>query len=402
MVMPDRPGCRVGPSSQHTVREALARHLAGYVATAGPDPHRLRVLRRIVACRTPAMGMHRCVCGSCGWSGCAPNSCRDRHCPQCQGRDAVAWLAARSAAMLPVPHFQVVFTLPGALRPLARANPCLVYGLLFTVASSVLRDLAGQRMQARLGITAVLHTWTADLLYHPHVHCLVTAGGLHHGDDRWVPSRPGFLFPQRVMGEMFRGRMLEALIAARDAGELDLGDGDLAAAEKATARLFRNLARRHARWIVHVEAPRGRPVEHVARYLARYVKRVAIGDRRVVRVEDGHVTFRARGRLIRLPGPEFVRRFGQHVLPRGFRKVRHYGLYAPGNAKRRREQARALVPRASSDRQQGQATDVSSNETDAPTTEDTSSAERCPHCGEPGLQRILLWPAAFRRARGPP
>ena len=186
--------CRVGPVAKPSaVTEALRRHVDRYQRRYGFDPERAHVLNRLLACRTAALGVHSCVCDACGWSGLAFNSCRDRHCPQCQGRAAAEWLQARQARMLPTPHFQVVFTLPAELRPVAFATQQLVYGLLFRTAASILQDLASQRFDARMGITAVLHTWTSELSYHPHVHCLVTAGGLNRDDERWVDSRQSMM-----------------------------------------------------------------------------------------------------------------------------------------------------------------------------------------------------------------
>ena len=388
--MAARP-CRIGAGTQSpTVIEALWRHAGRNVDQYRPDPVEMRVLRQLFACRTGELGVHECVCEACGWKGLGLNSCRNRHCPQCQGRATAEWLEARQAKMLPVPHFQVVFTLPAELRTVAFANQPLVYSLLFGAATSVLQDLATQRLSARLGITAVLHTWTSKLEYHPHVHCLVTAGGLRLDDERWVPTREEYLFPVRVLGAMFRGRVLEGLIRALDDGELHLQVDDSAQAA-AVARLrstLRALSKRHPRWVVHVEPPKGRPVEHITKYLARYVKRVAISDARVIEVTDTHVSFRARHGPVRLEGAEFVRRFLLHILPLGFRKIRHCGLYAPGNAKVRLEAARQLLPPTS-------AAESSASEHAEPDTASPQRSEVCPACGEATVRR-------FFTARAPP
>jgi len=392
---PARP-CRVGPDAKPSVViEALRRHVDAYVARHGYDPARMHVLRQLLACRTAKLGAHLCVCESCGWKAPAYNSCRNRHCPQCQGHATALWLEARTERMLSTPHFQVVFTLPAQLRPVAFANQKLVYGLLFQAASSVLRDLAAQRLDARLGMTAVLHTWTTELSYHPHVHFLVSAGGLSRDDERWVASRENYLFPGRIMGAMFRGRFLEALIDAFDRGDLDVGRG--VGAAKAFRATVRTLSKRHARWVVHVEPPEGRPVETVTKYLARYVKRVAIADARIVAVTDTDVTFQSRRDLLTLDGAEFVRRFLLHVLPRGFRKVRHYGLYAPGNANDRLETARGLLPRQSGESAGPE--DVGAVAADAPTG---ARLEVCPQCGEAGVRRVVPVRRFLERPRGPP
>jgi len=324
------------------VLAALARHVGRYLCRYEPDPVTMRILFRLLACRTAQLGKHLFVCKDCGAKIPVHNSCRDRHCPQCQGKATALWLEARRERLLPTPHFQVVFTLPSELRPIAFDNQALVYALLFRAAASVLQDLAAQRLEARLGILSVLHTWSSELGYHPHLHCLVTAGGLHQDDARWNPSGDDYLFPQPVMGAMFRGRFLEGLIDAFDNGKLQLR-GDAPEAAKNFRSMTRALSKRHARWVVHVEPPKGRPVEHVVGYLARYVKRVAIADSRVLAITDTTVTIATRKGPRVLPGPEFVRRFLNHVLLRSFRKVRYYGLYAPGNAKHRHENARELL-----------------------------------------------------------
>ena len=378
-----RSPCRVGldaPPSK--VLEALRRHMGTYLARYESDPTRVRVLHRLVACRTEAMGTHRCVCEACGWKGHSFNSCGDRHCPQCQGRATAQWLKARQAQMLPVPHFQVVYTLPSELRPLAFDNPALVYGLMLRTGASILQDLAQQRLGARFGITAVLHTWTTELNYHPHVHFLVTAGGLSLDDSRWVQTRDSYLFPERVLGKMYRGRFLQGLLDAFESSQLALRGHDSRAASKAFRSTVRALSKRHKRWVVHVEPPLGRPVEHIAKYLARYVKRVAISNARIAEVTDTEVAFRADDRVVRVGGAEFVHRFLLHVLPGGLKKVRHYGLYAPGNVNGRLEIARGLSPLP--------------HESPDEDGHDETQLELCPACGERRVRRI------FHRPTTPP
>jgi hypothetical protein len=356
----------------------------------------------VLSCRTAAAGAHLFVCEDCGSKLPVYNSCLDRHCPQCQGPATAAWLADRKARMLPTPHFQVVFTLPAELRGIAMANQELVYSLMFGVAASVLRDLAEQHLQARLGVLAVLHTWKSDLGYHPHLHCLVTAGGLHRDGERWVGTGPKWLFDHKVMGAMFRGRFTEELVAAFDRGEIELS-GEPDQAERAFRSTTRKLSNKHARWVVHVEAPKGRPVEHAAGYLARYVKRVAIADSRVLAITDATVTIATRKGPRVLHGAEFVRRFLNHVLPRSFRKVRHYGLYAPGNAKHRLEVARELLVRADDghERQHGDQADL---EPDADEPRKTKAASwRCRACGSHRTHRVfVLARGVVRIARAPP
>ena len=343
------------------------------------------------------------------------NPCRDRHCPQCSGRATIEWLASREETMLPTPHFHVVFTLPAELRAIAIDNQKVVYGLLFSTATSVLQDLAAQHLDARLGILSVLHTWRSDLGYHPHLHCLVTAGGLHQGGLRWVPSQKQWLFCGKVMGAMFRGRFLEALRAAQGRGKLALR-GEQAWAEEAFRATTMALSCRHARWVVHVEPPRGRPAEHAVRYLGRYVKRIAIGDGRIRELTDDGVTIATRDGPRFLLGHEFVRRLGQHVLPEGFRKVRHHGLYGPGNAKFARETARTLLlaqPRG----EDGGCTkaepcmDEGGSRQVEPVAEcggqqerpSPHRAERCPFCGSTRVMRMFfLGHGRVRIVRAPP
>ena len=398
MIAPARP-CRVGPDSKPSaVIEALRRHVDRFGARYGSDPARMHVLNRLFACRTAKLGAHLCVCDACGWKAPVYNSCRDRHCPQCQGHATAKWLEARTERMLAVPHFQVVFTLPAELRPIAFDNQALVYALLMRTGASVLQDLAAQRLDARLGITAVLHTWTSELTYHPHVHYLVTAGGLALDDDRWKATRDDYLFPGRIMGAMFRGRFLDGLIDGLEGGDLDIGGGEVDAV-KAFRSTIRALSKRHARWVVHVEPPKGRPVEIVAKYLARYVKRVAISDGRIIEVTDTDVTFKTRRGVLTLDGTEFVRRFQFHVLPRNFRKVRHFGLYAPGNTKVRLETARRLIPAASEEKEPEAAEEADAETAD---TSSSSTLEVCPSCGAASVRRVFSDRPFFPRPRGPP
>jgi hypothetical protein len=300
--------------------------------------------------------------------------------------------------MLATPHFQVVFTLPAVLRPLSYANQKLVYDLLFRASSTVLRDLGAQRLGVRMGITSVLHTWTRELSYHPHVHVLVTAGGLDHGDSRWVSVDGGYLFPQHVLGSMFRGRVLEGLWRAFDAGELTLPPS---LTREAVRTALVQAGRGRKTWVVHVEAPNGRPVAHVIKYLAQYVKRVALSDHRMVSVTPTGVSFRGREGIVTLDGAEFVRRFLLHVLPKGFRKVRHYGLYAPGGGGRRLEIARGLL------------SDVvpilEEVEVEAEGIEEAERLDKCPACGElavrrsfPGMRFWVSREAVSPQPRGPP
>lgn len=412
MLGPTRLPCRVDAIAQPSrVLEVLRQHREAYEARYGGDPVRLEVLWRICSCRTEALGTHPCVCEDCGWQGLVPNPCHDRHCPQCGGLATHLWLEAQKARMLPVPHFQVTFTLPAALRPVAMANPAVVYGLLFSSASSVLHDLADQKLHARLGITAALHTWSQVLIYHPHLHCIVTAGGLDRDAGIWMPSRSQYLFSHKVLGEMFRGRFLEGLIDASESDGFRFPGVDPRTARAEFRSTLRVLSKRHVRWIVDVEPPRDRPVSDVAAYLARYARGIAISDARVLEVTDHDVTIRTRKGPVRIEGVEFVRRYLLHTLPSGFRRIRHYGLYAPGAAKTSRETARALLAPATSevvttdDGVTIDGTDASPQVAESDPSPCPSRAASCPNCGSRRIRHLFVFRRPSRtssRAREPP
>jgi hypothetical protein len=294
----------------------------------------LRTLGAIESCRTAALGGHVYECAQCKARKIVYNSCRNRHCPKCQSLEKERWLEQRRAELLPVPYFHVVFTLPEKLNPLALSHPRFLYNLLFRCASETLLEIAADRkhLGARLGVLAVLHTWGQKLNLHPHLHCIVTGGGLSIDGDWWIGCRPDFFLPVRVLKKLFRGKVLAAIQAAAQSGDLpssylsDLGS------------LYRKS------WVVYCKPPFGSP-EQVLAYLARYTHRVAISNPRLVRLEDEEVTFTwkdyAQGQRLRemtLSGEEFLRRFLLHVLPERFVRIRYYGLLA----NRHREQALAL------------------------------------------------------------
>ena len=323
----------------HTVQAALRQHLeAAWPRLGVLDTHTVRVLHRLRDCKTQAMGVHRHRCMACGWRGVVANRCGDRHCAGCSGTVARAWETTQAQRMLDIAHFQVVFTLPSELRAFARLRPRWMYACLMRCAAHVLMSQAHEHWDAVPGITAVLHTWNTELLHHPHVHLLLTAGGLRD-DGAWHGARADYLWPTKVLGARFRGIVLKHLIDARDNGVLQLDDEQ----HRVLRDAVHDVAKRHARWVVHVEPPKGRPVHAVRRYLARYVGRVALTDDRVVNVADETVTFRTRTGQKTLSGVEFVRRFVQHILPSGFHRVRHSGLYAPAAAKRLQVARNALI-----------------------------------------------------------
>ncbi len=313
--------------------------------------HQLKVLSAIEHCRTAALGGHVEACEDCGHWRIAYNSCRNRHCPKCQGAAARTWLAEREADLLPVGYFHVVFTLPDEVANIAFHNKATVYDLLFRAASETMLTIAAdpKHLGARIGITAVLHTWGSALTHHPHVHMIVPGGGITP-DGRWVSSRPAFLLPVRVLGALFRRLFLTRLMALHDAGRLAFFGAMAPLAERRA--FLRHLSPvRKKRWVVYAKPPFGGP-EAVLAYLARYTHRVAISNQRLISCNETGVTFRYkdyrregadRQRVMILPADEFIRRFLLHVLPPGFHRIRHYGLLAAACRKVSLERIRALL-----------------------------------------------------------
>ena len=292
------------------------------------------------------LGGHVQVCDACGATTPIYHSCRNRHCPKCQSLDQARWVAAQAADLLPVPYFHLVFTVPPALHPLFFADDRGGYKALFAAAMETVVEVARSRLGATPGAIAVLHTWTQTLRFHPHVHCIVTGGGLSLDGTRWVAARTDFLFPVRVLGALFRGKMLAALRRAHDRGQLRV-DGPAAAL--ADRNRFRRLCDKlhRKRWVVYCKPPFGSP-EHVYRYLGRYTHRTGISNHRLVALDVRGVTFRTRGDgLVTLAPDEFLRRFLLHVLPKGFVKIRHHGLFAPSHIATKLATARALLTVAS-------------------------------------------------------
>ena len=313
-----------------------------------------QALRDLARCRTAALGGHAWHCHDCGRDRIAYNSCRNRHCPQCQALARARWLDREAQSLLPVEYFHVVFTLPAEVAELALANRIALYDLLFDAASATLREVAAnpKRLGASVGVLMVLHTWGQNLHHHPHVHCVVSGGGLSCNargvvdpTPQWVSCRPGFFLPVRVLSRVFRGKYLDGLRRLFEEGRLVLPEQLREAAAFAAWRAQRS--RRD--WVVYAKPPFGEP-EQVLKYLARYTHRVAISNSRIVDVAEGNVTFgykdyadEQRSKVMTLSGVEFLRRFVQHVLPKGFVKVRHYGLVANRNRDERLAQCRRLL-----------------------------------------------------------
>ena len=312
----------------------------------------LKVMSAIESCRTAALGGHVARCEKCSHSQISYNSCRNRHCPKCQGAAAKEWLADREAELLPVPYYHLVFTLPAAIADIAYQNKAVIYDLLFKASAETLIAIAAdpKHLGARVGVLSVLHTWGSALTHHPHVHMIVPGGGISLDGTKWVASRPGFFLPVRVLSRLFRRLLLEKLVAAHDAGRLQFfGNHAPLANAQAFAAYLQPL--RKVEWVVYSKRPFGGPKE-VLRYLSRYTHRVAISNRRLIACDDNGITFKWKD--YRLDGPErykamtlatheFIRRFLIHVLPSGFHRIRHYGLFASGKRADNIARARQLL-----------------------------------------------------------
>jgi len=312
----------------------------------------LKVMAAIENCRTAALGGHVARCEDCAHTLIAYNSCRNRHCPKCQGAVARQWLAEREAELLPVPYYHLVFTLPAAIAAIAYQNKTVLYDLLFRACADAMLTIAAdpKHLGARIGITAVLHTWGSAMTHHPHVHMIVPGGGIALDGKRWVGCRPGFFLPVRVLSRLFRRLFLKALSVAHKAGRLNFFGEH---AHLADARAFATYLAptRTAEWVVYSKRPFGGP-EAVLAYLSRYTHRVAIANSRLIASDDNGVTFRwkdyrvdgpDRSKVMTLEAGEFIRRFLIHVLPIGFHRIRSYGLFANGSRAENIARARELL-----------------------------------------------------------
>ena len=309
---------------------AFLKAFGGVVSSA-----KRRVLRKIASCRTAALGGHVDRCDRCGHEEIAYNSCRNRHCPKCQAAARAEWLEAREADLLPVHYFHVVFTVPTLIAALALQNKRMMYGILMRAAAQTLLQVAAdpKHLGAKIGILSLLHTWGQTLMHHPHVHCVVPGGGLSPDGQRWLPCRPGYLLPVRVLSRVFRGKFLAMTKRAFADGKLSF-QGKLTPLEDPVKFAAYLEPCYGTEWIVYAKNPFGGPSQ-VLKYLARYTHRVAISNRRLVSLENGRVRFRWKDyaggnkkRIMALEAAEFLRRFLLHVLPHGFMRIRHYGILA--------------------------------------------------------------------------
>ena len=326
---------------------AWRRANAGHVSL-----DQMKVMSAIERCRTIALGGHVARCENCADTVIAYNSCRNRHCPKCQGAAAKEWLAEREAELLPVGYFHLVFTLPGQIAHIAYHNKAAIYGLLLTAAAEATMTIAAdpKRLGARIGITAVLHSWGSAMTHHPHVHMIVPGGGISLDHTRWVSCRPGFFLPVRVLSRLFRRLFLGKLLAAHQDGRLAFFGGHAGLAEpRAFATFLAPL--RKVEWVVDAKKPFAGP-HAVLAYLSRYTHRVAISNRRLISADETSVSFKwkdyriegpDRYKTMTLPTHEFIRRFLTHVLPKGLHRIRHYGLFANGHRAANIARARELL-----------------------------------------------------------
>jgi len=343
------------------------------------SPDQLKVMSAIESCRTAALGGHVARCEDCAHTVIAYNSCRNRRCPKCQGAAAREWMAARETELLPVPYFHVVFTLPSAIGDIAYHNKAVIYDLLFTASAETMLTIAAdpKHLGARIGFTSVLHSWGSAMTHHPHVHMIVPGGGLARDGGRWVSCKPNFCLPVRVLSKLFRRLMLTKLAAAHAAGKLQFfGAHTRLADAKAFAGFLASL--RRTRWFVYAKRPFAGP-KAVLAYLSRYTHRVAISNCRLIALDERSVTFQLKDYRIEGPGRyttmtlgigEFIRRFLTHVLPKGFHRIRHYGLLASSNRTETMEAVRKLLNRTPPAAEQMSDTDPAQR-----------FAHPCPCCG---------------------
>ena len=368
------------PRPRFEVAQILRQHWEAFLSRYPVTPVQRRAMRAMVACRTAALGGHVDRCTHCDYAKPSYNSCRHRACPKCQGQRQREWIARQTERALPVPYFHCVFTLPASLRPLAAANPSEVHGLLLSAAARTVLDLGKDPrfLGAEVGVTAVLHTWTTSLHYHPHAHLIVTAGGLTKDGSRWIPNRWGarYLFPVKVLGQRFRATFLRRLGRAWKAGKLTPAGTSWSGLK---AILYRK------DWVVYAKRPFA-GVGQLYRYLGRYTHRVGLTNRRLLAVSAESVTLRTRSGQARFTPLEFLRRFLQHVPPKGFVRVRHFGIFASSNLRTKLHRARDLLYADEEDAGQGGA------------QEEPPESAACPRCLFGQLRREELPPCEQDKA----
>lgn len=389
----------MGPSGRLQLADILSTYGQDYLAAHALARSQARAWRAIVACRTAALGGHVDRCDACGATRHVYHSCRNRHCPRCQTRAKEQWIAARQRELLPVPYTHLVLTLPHALNSLAGHHFRVMTDLLFASAAATLTAFGADPrwLGGRLAFSLVLHTWSQDLRRHLHVHALVASGALTD-EGLWVASRRGFLFPVKALSKVFRGKFINGLAQAREQGRLHRSALD----DAAWWQLLRELHRHD--WVVYAKQPLGGPSQVLA-YLGRYTHRVAISNERLASMADGMVAFRARDnarpgkkRMVRLPAPQFIGRFLQHVLPPGFKRIRHYGILASAHKHEQLARCRQAL--------QMPQPDPAVIETVDAFLRSVSGRELacCPHCGQTAMRLVEVLAPRRRRPcpTGPP
>jgi hypothetical protein len=384
-------GCSAtGPADGITLGEVLRKTLADFSRTHRLPSHHWRVLRAIAACHTPALGGHQYQCAHCGREHFMPHSCGNRHCPSCQRLNGAQWLEEQTQHLLPIPYFHVVFTLPHELNPLIQHNQARLYSLLFSSATATLLEFGRNNLKATLGITAVLHTWSQNLLNHYHLHCVVTGGGLCLDGEKWVSLGPRWLFSVRALSVVFRAKFRDGLQQLFDAGQLQFPKTEPRLSDPVVFARWRRRLCRH-KWVVYTKRPFAGP-QAVLAYLCRYTHRVAITNSRLesLDLQTGTITFRykdyarsSRIRSMTLQCQEFLRRFCLHILPLRFVKIRHFGILANRDRSAKITQARALLAKLPA-----KSEDVQAASTILRHIEPTPLV--CPHCGRPALILIRV------------
>jgi len=364
----------------------------------------LKVMSAIETCRTAALGGHVMACTNCKHQHIAYNSCRNRHCPKCQGLASRDWMQARIEDLLPVEYFHVVFTLPAPIADIAYQNKAAVYGLLFKASSQALLTIAAdpKHLGAKIGMTSVLHTWGSAMTHHPHVHVIVPGGGLSPDGTGWITCRPGFFLPVKVLSRLFRRLFLEGLAKLHTAGKLAFF-GDLAGLADPDALAAHLAPLRKTDWVVYAKPPFGGP-EAVLAYLSRYTHRVAISNHRLVCADADTVAFRwkdyrikrdDRMKVMRLPTDEFIRRFLIHVLPTGFHRIRHTGFLANGIRRDRIAKVRHLLNAEPEP-------DQTPDEAISAECSDPSAHPPCPKCGSAMVVVETFLRGQTPKSRAPP
>jgi len=378
------------------VAEIFRVHGEAYRRTRALSPEQLRVMGNIETCRTEIQGGHVDKCNHCERKVPSYNSCSDRHCPKCQAIRQAKWIAGRKERVLPTGYFHIVFTLPAELRSLALCNRKAIFDMLFATASATLLELGRDEkyLGGTLGITAVLHTWTRKLDFHPHVHLVVTGGGLDVNSNKWVSSKPDFLFPVKVLSKLFRGKFLHALSHAYTRDKLEFAGGCAALSNPDHFTDLKNTLYGKD-WVVYSKRPFGGP-EAVFEYLGRYTHRVAISNQRLIAVHEHGVTFYTKdGKTVTIAPNEFIRRFLMHVLPGNYTKIRHFGLLAAGNVNTKLARARKLLE---ADNPKTVASlELGKKLADAKIEELLTANEApaiCPHCGIGKMIRSYIEPGA--------